>query len=807
MQRLLSIPNSLWELTAPEIGQKNATGSVETWRSSIKKAYWQDKPVSGCRQMEIVEALCSGEEGNRKKASSLLSRLVSKRQDLQSRDFIFIFEYCARKPDPLFAMETWKLMEAERIAPSDRCFFLTIQALGKGGYLKEAFNLVSTLEEPSVMNPPLPMYNNLLQACVQLRSLKYANECLNIMEHQAVGKNEITYGLLLKLAVLQDDLSAVHEIWKECIKRYNPSIMLLGLFIESLSKLKDLESANVTLQQMVNVAFQQNLRFVKTSKGKWHHLRLDIPIPCRKKLTWKDDGENTHIPINLQSENHKDEEVKATVLSLSKKPVARPAMTLLSRSFNNVLEACASMRNVVLAEQLFSQMQNLGLEQTRFTYKAYIRALVSVKGFHDGLEMLKVMQQKNIEPFDSTFAAISVGCSRALELDLAENLLDQIPKCPYAYPYNALLEACDILDNPERAVRVFAKMKQRNVKLDIKTYAALIKLFGNVNARYEEGNLSSQIDVAKRINVMEKDMMRLGIEHSHLSMQFMLRAFAMEGMINELKKQFVNGNTDLQMSSYETVLHSLVEAEESHMAIRVFKNMVSHGFPLSQPIYTTMINCCSYIECYRSACALVSMMIRGGCPLHIKAYTAFMKVLLKFEDFNEGLELLDHVISEGILPDVILYNTILRAADEKGRIDVIELIVEHMHQEKVRPDSGTIRLVLSAYVNNGFHATAVEALHVLSMRMISEQDDILEEAKLKYEDLIFDEDLDFESQIIEIFKESVNLAEALLFLRWCATFECHISWLPNESLWAKRISSDYASRQSSSWTKESIKIG
>ncbi|KAK4480043.1 hypothetical protein RD792_013100 [Penstemon davidsonii] len=761
----------------------------------------KDKPVSGCRQMEIVEALCSGEEGNRKKASSLLSRLVRRRQDLQSRDFIFIFEYCSRKPDPLFAMETWKLMEAKKIAPSGRCFFLTIQALCKGGYLKEAFNLVSTLEEPSVMNPPLPVYNNLLQACVQLRSLKYANECLTMMEHQAVGKSEITYGLLLK-----EDLSTVHEIWKECIKRYNPSIMMLGQFIESLTKLKDLESANVALQQMVNVAFQQNLRFVKTNEGKWHHLRLDIPIPWREKLTWKD-GEYDHIPINLQSENHKAEEVKASVLSLSQKPVARPAMTLLSRSFNNVLEACASMRNVVLAEQLFSQMQNLGLEQTRFTYKAYIRALVSVKGFHDGLESLKVMQQKNIKPFDSTFAAISVGCSRALELDLAENLLDQIPKCPYAYPYNALLEACDILDKPERAVRVFAKMKKRNVKLDIKTYGALIKLFGNVNARYEEGNLSSQIDVATRISVMEKDMMRHGIEHSHLSMQFMLRALAMEGMIKELKKQFINGNTDLQISNYETVLHSLVKAEETHMAIRVFKNMVSHGFPLSQPIYTTMINCCSIIECYRSACALVSMMIRGGCPLHIRTYTAFMKVLLKFEDFNEALELLDHAISEGIQPDVILYNTILRVADEKGRIDVIELILEHMHQENVRPDSGTIRLVLSAYVNNGFDATAIEALHVLSMRMISEQDDILEEAKLKYEDLIFDEDLDFESQIIEIFKESVNLAEALLFLRWCATLECRISWLPNESLWAKRISSGYASRQSSSWIEESNKIG
>ena len=55
------------------------------------------------------------------------------------------------------------------------------------------------------------------------------------------------------------------------------------------------------------------------------------------------------------------------------------------------------------------------------------------------------MQQKNLKPHDSTFAAISAGCSNGLELDLAEAFLDQMAKCPNARPYNKLLEACDLL--------------------------------------------------------------------------------------------------------------------------------------------------------------------------------------------------------------------------------------------------------------------------------------------------------------------------------------------------------------------------
>jgi len=55
------------------------------------------------------------------------------------------------------------------------------------------------------------------------------------------------------------------------------------------------------------------------------------------------------------------------------------------------------------------------------------------------------MQQRKLKPCDSTLSALSVGCSRALDLDLAEALLNQITKTPYAHPYNAFLAACDTM--------------------------------------------------------------------------------------------------------------------------------------------------------------------------------------------------------------------------------------------------------------------------------------------------------------------------------------------------------------------------
>lgn len=55
------------------------------------------------------------------------------------------------------------------------------------------------------------------------------------------------------------------------------------------------------------------------------------------------------------------------------------------------------------------------------------------------------MQNKNVQPCDSIFAAISVGCSLELKVDLAESYLDQMSHCPVVNPYNSCLEACKIL--------------------------------------------------------------------------------------------------------------------------------------------------------------------------------------------------------------------------------------------------------------------------------------------------------------------------------------------------------------------------
>ncbi|XP_012464888.1 pentatricopeptide repeat-containing protein At1g76280 isoform X2 [Gossypium raimondii] len=704
-------------------------------------------------------------------------------------------------------METWRLMEEKEIDLNNTCYLLMVRALCRGGYLEEACKFMKFLRENHGTYPLLPVYNCFLGACAKMKSIIHANQCLDLMELQRVGKNEITYSVLLKLAVWQQDLSAVREIWEDYIKHYSLNIISLRRFIWSFTRLKDLKSAYETLQHMVALAISGKHFVSRTDEGRLYSSRLDIPIPSKSELGSQNvqSGENEQslaFKFDIDSSNiERSKSISATVGMLNNYKNL-PVMEVLRLSINDVLHACAQARAYGLAEQLMMLMQNLGLQPSSHTYDGFVRAIIQRRGFGAGMEMLKVMEERNLKPHDSTLAALSVQCSKALELDLAEALLEQVCECPYPYPFNAFLEACDNMDQPKRALRILAKMRQLKLQPDIRTYELLFSMFGNVNAPYEEGNRLSHVDSRKRINAIEMDMAKNGVQHSHLSMKNLLKALGAEGMTIELlqylhvaENLFCHTNTKLGAPMYNVVLHSLVEANESHMAIQIFKKMTSSGFLPNAATYNIMVDCCSYIKCFKSGCALVSMMVRHGFYPETRTYTALMKILLEYENFDEALSLVDQASLEGHQLDVLMYNTILKKASEKVRIDIIEFIIERMHQDKVQPDPVTCNYVFSAYVDGGFHNTAMEALQVLSMWMISYEDMTLEEKKIEFEkDFVSSEDLQAESKILQVFKDyDEHLAAALLNLRWCAILGFPVSWSPNQSQWTTRLSTNYDS--------------
>lgn len=185
------------------------------------------------------------------------------------------------------------------------------------------------------------------------------------------------------------------------------------------------------------------------------------------------------------------------------------------------MHACVQRKKYQLAEQLFLEMRKLGLRPSKYTYDGFVKTVIAGKGIAYAIKVIEAMERRGIEPTNGTLAALSVGCSKTLQLDLAEDFLERISdtQLNYRHACNTLLAGCKIMNEPERAVRILAKMKRMNIKPNHRTYEILFSLFGNINVPYEVGNVLSHVDVSKRISIIEMDMLSNEIEHSFVSMK------------------------------------------------------------------------------------------------------------------------------------------------------------------------------------------------------------------------------------------------------------------------------------------------
>lgn len=66
-------------------------------------------------------------------------------------------------------------------------------------FMFQALQLVNFVRENNHMSFILPLYNCFLRACIKMKDMVLVNQCLDLMELQCSGKNEVTYTSLLKV--------------------------------------------------------------------------------------------------------------------------------------------------------------------------------------------------------------------------------------------------------------------------------------------------------------------------------------------------------------------------------------------------------------------------------------------------------------------------------------------------------------------------------------------------------------------------------------------------------------------------------
>ncbi|KAJ7551399.1 hypothetical protein O6H91_06G013400 [Diphasiastrum complanatum] len=671
-----SLPSAWFAKEQPFLdeGRSKVLCVLRLWSESAKtlSSLLNNVPERTSRS-QVLAALHLGQE-------HLVPKLLSRVQNVSVDDCNAILLGCFRAKNAKIAKQVQSFMASNGIDMNKESYTYYLSALSCGGHFDEAFNLLDSLiKGHSRVQPTISMYNGILYGCSHFGLNSIATKCLDCMDKQGLIKNSETYVELIKLAGKLGNVNMVHDLWNELVKVGRPCFRSYRHYIIALCRTLNLDEAISAFEKMLDL-YSKNI--------------LSTQTEC---------------PENDMDDLHSED---------------------ICKVFNAIMNAAGKAGHHHLAESLFSEMRRMGLKTDVYTYNALLRAVVKGRGVEKGLQIVKAMKEDGVEIDSLTYSALVEGYCVTSELDKAEDLVQDMlngkpNQRPSSHTFNFIIDACASMDDPERALKIFGKMRAAQVSPDMCTYTALFSALGNVSAPYSGGDKWSHDELMHRIVAIETDMARNGLQHTRQSFTALMNTLGAEGMMGALLKRLhdiegsaiAEGSSLVDAVTYNTAIYACVMYKQVEQAADIFERMRAKGVKPTLQTYNIMILGCVHSKSTKNAFELVDAMREDGITPDLYTYNSLIKVLCSCGELDVGVGIIDSMIASDVEPDVITFNTLISAASYE-RLDLIEFLVEDMYRQGIQPDNLTCLQVVYAYVHAQQADDAAIALHVLSSRML-----------------------------------------------------------------------------------------
>lgn len=658
----------------------------------VAAAFWSARHLHSVLQAESsVNKAASSENNNKPRRIDSLARQVSwlikqNKEDVatgllpqmaaQERPPTVVYcnyllNSCARARNPTMAKEVYRFMKRNGLKMDAISYGCFLRTLSRSGLLHEALELLEVLAQSKEedVKANIIMYNTVLNGCGLAKSKAHTDRCLQLMEKHGVHKDEMSYVELIKLSgLLRDSKTALHW-WNELIKNGSPSPSSRCTLIVALCRANALPEALQALQEMSHVLSDNRpFHLLPGKKRRPSTVEASDPLPVSLAVGNKDSPleletdmprEDGQISKVQEEEEERDGDsgsqndghnIKKNVEGFHHWEVRKE----MQDAYNALINAAGQAGKYKLAESLFSEMRSLGLRLSIYTFNALLRAVVEGRGIEHALRVVRSMEAVGMRPDTHTITTLLDGYCRKGQLDKAEALLEQMRngkprEKPSIYTYNILIRACGPLGDAERALRVFAKMKESRISPDNYTYCALLAACGNVTAGLDGGSEWSQKEVARRIVAIEKDMASSSVQHTQASVSALMNALGSEGMVEAVLEHLrtcQDSDVDtkapplLDVMSYNTAINSCVVAKRLDDAWEIFKEMRALGVKPDLFTFNILINACAHRKSLSSAFELIDVMREEGIAADIVTYNSLIKVACHSGDLDVGLKVL-----------------------------------------------------------------------------------------------------------------------------------------------------------------------
>jgi pentatricopeptide repeat protein len=421
------------------------------------------------------------------------------------------------------------------------------------------------------------------------------------------------------------------------------------------------------------------------------------------------------------------------------------------------------MNNEVLL--CFTKLKELGVALDRVLYNIVINACCQLGLFRVAMELIQEMRNNGLDPDIIHYTCLIAGFCYRGDVANARMVFIAMLKLglkPDTVTYNVLLIGFCNNGLIDEVIDLLEQMMVQGIKLNAKTYGLVIEGFckgGKVCEAellfkvLDQRNLSNQMGQTGRTHLfssMISGYLHRGLTESayglflRFSQQgYLINKFSREWLIRELcnrdKVKLASNlfrvilrdhQTVPDLLSYAKIITAFCQKGNMSGALFWFEDMLNRGIYADLLIYTTLMDGYCKVGRLHDACELFVEMARVGIKPDVVAYNVLLdghfksvfktcwsetgREKKKLEIKAKVLKLTQHMMEDGIEPDVACYTALIDGHVKMEYLNNAEKLFDEMLRKGLRPDVRAYTALMHGYFIRG----EIEKAQDLFQRMV-----------------------------------------------------------------------------------------
>ncbi|KAL8201574.1 hypothetical protein R6Q57_010721 [Mikania cordata] len=549
-----------------------------------------------------------------------------------------------------------------------------ISGLAQKGLSEKALQLYESMQSDA-LKPDSVTVASLLSACASIVAFTKGLQLHSYAIKAGMCSDIIIEGSLLDLYVKCSDVDTAHEFFLTTEKE---NVVLWNVMLVAYGQLGDLhESLNIFSQMQINGLRPNQYTYPSILRTCTAVGALDLGKQIHSQVVKTGFQLNVYVCsvlIDMYSKHGDLYNAQKLLRRLKEKDVVSWTAMIAGYAQHDMFDE---------ALKTFEEMLHQGIQSDNIGFSSAISACAGIQAINHGRQIHGqsiVCGYSSDLSIGNALICLYARCGLITEAYLAFEKINQKDNVSW----NALVSGFAQSGNYEESLKVFSKMNEFGVEMNMFTYGSAVSAAAN----------TTNITQGKQIH---GKMIKTGYNLEPEASNVLITLYSKCGSLDDAKSEFIEMN-DKNEISWNAMITGYSQHGCGEEAIELFEEMKRFGYTPNYVTFVGVLTACSHVRLVDKGLEHFESMSQDyGLVPQAEHYACVVDILGRAGLLTRALEFIK---SMPIEPDSMVWRTLLSACTVHKNKEIGEISAKHLLELEPK-DSATYVLLSNMYAVSG----------------------------------------------------------------------------------------------------------